>query len=96
MTTKEDQPIEYPIDGTLDLHQFAPEETREAVLEYLHVCREKGITSVRIVHGKGIGVKRRIVHSLLESHPHVTGFRHESGSGGSWGATVVDLKPDAN
>lgn len=90
---KQDQPIEYPIDGTLDLHLFAPEETKEAVEEYIRACLEKNITTIRIVHGKGIGVKREIVHSLLKNHPNVVSFRHEGGSGGGWGATVVDLKP---
>lgn len=85
-------PAEYPIDGTLDLHQFAPGETREVVLEYIRVCLEQGILALRIVHGKGKGVQRRIVQSLLADHPNVAAFRHES-SGGSWGATVVDLKP---
>lgn len=89
-----DEPVEYPIDGTLDLHMFAPADTKAVVEEYIRVCLEKGIYSLRIVHGKGIGVKRRIVQSLLESHPDVAGFRHEGGSGGSWGATVVDLKPE--
>ena len=85
-------PIEIPIDGTLDLHEFAPNETREVVEEYIRVCLEKGIHTLRIVHGKGKGVKRRIVHSLLDEHPHVISYRHEGGSGGSWGATVVDLR----
>jgi len=89
-----DEPVEYPIDGTLDLHMFAPQDTKAVVEEYIRVCREKGIYSLRIVHGKGIGVKRRIVQSLLESHPAVAGFHHEGGSGGSWGATVVDLKQE--
>ncbi len=93
ISEEDDNPIEYPIDGTLDLHMFAPAETQEAVLEYISVCLEKKIYQLRIVHGKGIGVKRRIVHALLERHPHVVSFRHEEGSGGSWGATVVDLKP---
>lgn len=88
----EDNPIEYPIDGTLDLHEFTPEDTKDVVEEYIRICLEKGIFSLRIVHGKGRGVKRRIVHSLLDRHPHVAGYRHEGGSGGSWGATVVDLK----
>ncbi len=91
-TDHNDQPIEYPIDGTLDLHQFAPAETEDAVREYLRVCLERNILSVRIVHGKGIGVKRAIVHSILRTHPNVISFRHESGSGGEWGATVVDLR----
>ncbi|MEW5993959.1 MAG: Smr/MutS family protein [Candidatus Zixiibacteriota bacterium] len=45
------------------------------------------------MHGKGIGVQRSIVHSVLRKHPNVVSFRHEGGSGGGWGATVVDLKP---
>ncbi len=92
MDDRPDDPIEYPIDGTLDLHQFAPNETRDAVLEYIRVCLEKNILAIRIVHGKGIGVQREIVRSVLENHPDVQSFRHEGGSGGGWGATVVDLK----
>jgi DNA-nicking Smr family endonuclease len=87
-----DEPVEYPIDGTLDLHQFAPGDTREAVAEYIRVCLEKNILRMRIVHGKGIGVQREIVRSMLSNHPNVIAFRHEEGSGGGWGATVVDLK----
>jgi DNA-nicking Smr family endonuclease len=86
------EPIEYPINGTLDLHQFAPEETKEAIKEYIRICLEKNILTIRIVHGKGIGVKREIVHSVLEKHPNVIRYRHEGGSGGSWGATVIDLR----
>ncbi len=89
----EDAPLDYPIDGTLDLHQFSPAETRDVVNEYIRECLERGIYAIRIVHGKGKGVQRRIVKSLLDEHPNVAGYGHEGGSGGSWGATVVDLKP---
>ena len=91
MMCSEDKPVEYPIDGTLDLHLFAPKDTKEVVLEYIRVCLEKDILAIRIVHGKGIGVKREIVHKILQEHPNVAAFRHEGGSGGGWGATVVDL-----
>ncbi len=91
-----DDPIEYPIDGVLDLHQFASSETREVVGEYIAVCLDRGLRQLRIVHGKGAGVQRRIVHSLLERHPAVTSFRHEGGSAGGWGATVVDLAGDSD
>lgn len=93
MAEGNDKPFEYPIDGTLDLHQFAPSETKAAVEEYLSECIRRGIFGVRIVHGKGIGVQRETVRSVLRNHPHVRSFRHEEGSGGGWGATVVDLKP---
>jgi DNA-nicking Smr family endonuclease len=91
MSENDPEPIEYPIDGTLDLHQFLPREVKDVVVDYIDACLEKGIFSLRIVHGKGIGVQRQIVHSILQKHPAVKAFRHEGGSGGSWGATVVDL-----
>jgi dsDNA-specific endonuclease/ATPase MutS2 len=87
-----DDAVELPIDGTLDLHAFQPRETRELVPEYLDLCRARGILTVRIIHGKGIGVQREIVRGILERHPGVVRFGHP-GDGGSWGATVVELAP---
>ncbi len=88
-----DEPgMEFPVDGTLDLHTFDPRDVKELIPEYIAVCLEKGIYRLRIIHGKGTGTLREIVHSILKKHPGVAAFRHESGSGGSWGATVVDLK----
>ena len=92
-TPSTEEPFEHPIDGTLDLHLFAPADTREALLEYIHVCLERKIYQLRVVHGKGIGVKREIVHGVLKSHKNVISFKHESGNGGGYGATVVDLQP---
>ena len=92
MTESNEQPAEYPIDGTLDLHLFSPKETREVVSEYIDACLSQNIYNLRIVHGKGRGVQRKIVHSLLDTHPNVLHYFHEGGSGGGWGATVVDLK----
>jgi len=86
-------PIELPIDGVLDLHTFSPKEVKQLIPDYIDICLEKNITQIRIIHGKGIGTLRGIVRSILEKHPAVISFRHESAAG-SWGATVVDLKPN--
>ena len=85
-------PLELPIDGTLDLHTFSPKDVESLVPEYIQECVSRGILHIRIVHGKGTGALRRIVHSVLDAHPAVISYRHEGGSGGSWGATVADLR----
>ena len=87
------KPIEIPIDGTLDLHTFRPQDIGELVPAYLAECREQGILEVRIVHGKGTGSLRRSVHSVLERLPEVASFRLAGEQRGGWGATLVELEP---
>ncbi len=91
MDTINDNPVQIPIDGVLDLHAFAPKDATSVVKEYLRECLKEGIYDVRIIHGKGHGVLRRTVHSLLEKHPDVLDFKLDSGPSG-WGATLVYLK----
>lgn len=92
MKDNNEQLHEYPIDGTLDLHHFAPKDTKDVLLEYIRVCLERKIYELRIVHGKGIGVKRDIVHAELAKHSSVKEYYQEGGSGGGWGATIVNLE----
>jgi DNA-nicking Smr family endonuclease len=89
----EENPVEYPIDGTLDLHAFRPDEVKDLVQDYLAECRARGILRVRIIHGKGIGTLREMVHALLSKMPDVESFRLAGEDGGGWGATIVVLKP---
>lgn len=85
------EPVEYPINGILDLHHFRPGEVANLVEEYLRACRGKGIHRVRIIHGKGKGVLRRTVHRVLDRTPYVRDYHLDSGGSGSWGATIAYL-----
>lgn len=88
-------PVRIPITGTLDLHAFRPDEVHSLIGEYLSACLEEEIYELRIIHGKGKGVLRRIVHSILAKHPSVVSFGQEKASGGSWGATIVQLERES-
>lgn len=87
------EPIEIPIDGTLDLHTFDPRDLGGLMPDYLAECRTLGILSVRIVHGKGLGALRRSVHAILARLEGVESFRLADPAGGAWGATLVELRP---
>ena len=88
----DDQPVKLPIDGVLDLHAFRPKDVKDLVPEYIEECLRRGILDLRIIHGKGTGTIKAIVHGLLEKNPHVAGFKDAGFGGGGWGATEVRLK----
>ena len=89
-----DKPIEYPVDGVLDLHQFRPADAKQVVRDYLDACYERDIREVRIIHGKGTGTLREIVHSVLQARADVVSYKLAS-DGSGWGATLVILAAPA-
>lgn len=89
----EPDPLDYPIDGTLDLHTFRPGEVKDLIPEYLAACRRQGIFQVRIIHGKGSGTLRRTVQAILARMPEVASFQLAGEEAGGWGATIVRLNP---
>ena|SRR5438045_3544433 len=90
-----DAAVEAPLTDELDLHTFLPRECADVVAEYVRAAQEAGMTAVRIIHGKGTGTLRRVVHCVLASHPAVRTYRLADERSGSWGATLVELHPHA-
>ncbi len=86
-----DEPVVLPVEDVLDLHSFQPTDIRSVVEEYLEECRRSGILQVRLIHGKGAGVQRAIIRSLLDKHPAVICFDDAPAEAGGWGATIVSL-----
>ena len=91
MIDNEPDPVELPINGELDLHTFRPSDLGELIPDYIEACLEKGITRVRIIHGKGIGTLRTTVHKVLERDPRVARFELAGPTEGGWGATIAWL-----
>ena len=61
------------------------------VEEYLQLAHEKGFKCVRIIHGKGIGVQRDMVRSILARTPFVLDWTDAPPEAGGLGATIVRL-----
>ena len=89
------EPVVLPIEDSIDLHPFAPKDIPSVVEEYLEQCRQAGLKEVRIIHGRGTGVQRNIVRSILQKHPLVLSFQDAPAEAGGWGATVVVLKNES-
>lgn len=88
------EPTEIPIDGTLDLHTFKPEDLGSLIPGYIEECLQKEIYEIRIIHGKGTGNLRRSVHALLDRNDNVRSYSLANDSS-RWGATIATLKKDS-
>jgi DNA mismatch repair protein MutS2 len=68
------------------------EDARDAVDEFLDRAVMATASRVRIVHGHGMGVLKKVIGELLSKHPHVARYypaqQHEGGAG----ATIVELR----
>jgi len=88
-----DEPIIPPLEDSIDLHTFQPREIASLVEEYITECCRAGFSEARLIHGKGSGVQRNIVRSVLSKHPAVSSFCDAPAGAGGWGATLAFLKP---
>jgi dsDNA-specific endonuclease/ATPase MutS2 len=88
----EPEPIRIPISDVFDLHSVPPRDVKAVVEEYLIEAHRLGFKALRIIHGRGIGVQREIVRSVVARSPIVADFRDAPGEAGGWGATIVTLR----
>jgi dsDNA-specific endonuclease/ATPase MutS2 len=86
-------PFPIPVTDVFDLHTVHPRDARAVVEEYLVEAHRLGYRALRIIHGRGIGVQRELVRSILARTEFVESFSDAPAEAGGWGATVVNLKP---
>ncbi len=86
------EPVKIPIEDVIDLHTFRPKDVPDLLEDYFSACIDKGIFSVRVIHGKGKGILKKRVQEILSKNPMVESFRDASPGAGGWGASIVELK----
>jgi len=84
-------PVDIEITDIFDLHTIPPRDVKRVVEEYLRLAHEKGFPVVRIIHGKGIGVQREMVRSILVRTEYVLDWTDAPPDAGGLGATIVRL-----
>jgi len=87
-----DDPVRIPITDVFDLHTVPPKDVKPVVEEYLEEAYRLGFRALRIIHGRGIGVQREMVRSILARTPIVASFGDAPAEAGGWGATIVTLR----
>jgi dsDNA-specific endonuclease/ATPase MutS2 len=87
-----DEPVRIPVTDVFDLHTVPAREIKPVVENYLEEAHRLGLRGLRIIHGRGIGVQREIVRSILAETPFVAAFSDAPPEAGGWGATVVRLR----
>jgi dsDNA-specific endonuclease/ATPase MutS2 len=88
----EPQPFRIPITDIFDLHSVPPRDVKAVVEEYLAEAYRMGFKALRIIHGRGIGVQREMVRSILARTDFVAAYADAPAEAGGWGATLVTLK----
>ena len=85
------EPVVIEFSDVIDLHSIPARQVRAVVEEYLEEAHRRGIRWVRIIHGRGVGVQREMVRSILSGTTYVEDFRDAPPEAGGWGATTVTL-----
>jgi len=83
-----------PIEDSLDLHSFLPRDVPDVVSDYLDEARRRGFREVRLIHGKGKGVRRAEIRKLLAADARVGEVFDAPPERGGMGATIVILRSD--
>src|SRR6266404_7079163 len=90
------EPVVIEITDVFDLHTIPARQVKAVVEEYLIEAHAKGFAVVRIIHGKGIGVQREMVRTILARTPYVIDWTDAPPEAGGMGATIVKLKVSAD
>lgn len=79
------------LDPELRIRRLTVDEALPKLEKYLDAAFMAGLPSVRIIHGKGTGTLRQVVHDTVEKHPLVKSYRLGEYGEGEAGVTIVEM-----
>ncbi len=80
------------VDAEIDLHEFRPEEVRLNLLPFLDRGYAENWRRVRIIHGRGKGIIKEKVRSILEEVDYIAVYKTAHYYEGGGGATVAEYR----
>lgn len=84
--------LDLQVKPKLDIRGFRGDEAVDALMHYLDNAVARGMQQVEIVHGKGEGILKKLVHEHLEKRQEVKKFELAPWEHGGPGCTLVELK----
>jgi len=86
--------LQKAIYATTEIHlrHMRAEEAQRDLEKFIDDAVLAGLPSIRIVHGKGEGILRKVSQTLLRKHPHVSEFRDGEPAEGGQGVTIASFK----
>jgi DNA mismatch repair protein MutS2 len=81
-----------PVHQEINVIGQRAEEARDHVEQFLDRAVMATAARVRIVHGHGMGILKKVIWELLKSSPHVEKYYPAEQFEGGAGATIVELK----
>ena len=84
--------LDLQVKPKLDIRGFRGDEAVDALMHYLDNAVARGMQQVEIVHGKGEGILKKLVHEHLEKRQEVKKFEIAPWEHGGPGCTLVELK----
>jgi len=86
--------LQKAIHATTEIHlrQMRAEEAIRDLEKFVDDAMLAGLPSIRIIHGKGEGILRKVTQEFLKKHPGVASFRDGEPSEGGHGATIATFR----
>ena len=79
------------VEPSIEIRGMRAREAMKEVIHYLDDAIASGRREVDIIHGKGEGILKRLVHEYLDEREEVKGYRMAPRARGGAGCTIVEL-----